>query len=97
MEKRCQNCGIRRANRPRQMCYTCYYRTPEARDNCPSTSKFAPRSCPDRDYVSGRALPPAPTEEVPGTEAKLAVLAERFSLRASLWHPGDFPAKNDLS
>lgn len=41
-------------------------------------------------YV-GRRLPRRPTEESPGTEAKLAVMAERNQQKEALFHPRDEP------
>jgi hypothetical protein len=41
--------------------------------------------------VPGTALAARPTSAVPGTEEKVAVLAERARLGLSLWHPHDAP------
>jgi hypothetical protein len=38
---------------------------------------------------SHRRLPPAPTDALPGSAAKVRVLAARARLGVSLWHPLD--------
>lgn len=37
----------------------------------------------------GTCLPDAPTDALPGSPEKVRVLAERFRLGVSLWHPLD--------
>jgi hypothetical protein len=82
----CRHCNRVRANRPRGLCWSCYYK-PGVRDLFPSTSKYARRGIDD---FTGRApLPAAPTRALPGSPEKLAVLAQRARLRQSLWHPLD--------
>src|SRR5437867_9723756 len=84
----CRHCKRVRSNRPRGLCWSCYY-TPGVREMYPSTSKFARRGVSD---FNGRAgLAPAPTEALPGTPEKVAVLIERARLGLSLWHPKDAP------
>lgn len=89
----CRHCQEIFANRPRGLCWTCYY-TPGVRDQYPSTSKFARRGV--RDF-NGRTRLPDPTPALPGTEAKVAVLEERARRGIALWHPLDglIPASND--
>ena len=83
---KCRHCGKARVNRPRGLCWSCYYR-PGVRDLYPSTSKFARRGV--RDFNGRVALPPMPTKAMPGTPAKVAVLEERARLGQALWHPLD--------
>src|SRR5436309_7666683 len=84
----CRHCQKVKSNRPRGLCWSCYY-TPGVRDLYPSTSKFARRGVSD---FNGRVqLPARPTEALPGSPAKVAVLEERARLGLSLWHPGDAP------
>jgi hypothetical protein len=84
----CRHCHRAPANRPRGLCWTCYY-TPGLRDLYPSTSKFGRRGLDD---FNGEApLPLAPTRARPGSPEKVAVLEERARLRQSLWHPADGP------
>lgn len=84
----CRNCNHSKPNRPRGLCWTCYY-TPGVRDRFPSTSKFARRGVGD---FNGKAkLPPVPTHAMPGSEEKVAILEERARLKVSLWHPLDAP------
>ncbi len=82
----CRNCNSHRPNRPRGLCWSCYY-TPGVRERFPSTSKYARRGLDD---FNGKAkLPPVPTRALPGSPEKVAILMERARLRQSLWHPDD--------
>jgi hypothetical protein len=84
----CRHCGHGPANRPRGLCWTCYY-TPGLRDRYPSTSPFARRGIADRN---GRmVLPPLPTAARPGSPEKVAVLELRARQHQTLWHPYDAP------
>ncbi len=86
MSVMCRHRQRNRANRPRGLCWTCYY-TPAVSALYPSTSKFARRGVPD-GY--GRvSAPAAPTSAPPGSPEKVAVLVERAALRQSLWHARD--------
>ena len=82
----CRHCQQSKVNRPRGLCWSCYYR-PGVREQYPSTSKFARRGVGN---FFGRAPQPAcPTAATPGTPEKIAVLAERVRQKLSLWHPED--------
>ena len=81
----CRHCQKVRSNRPRGLCWSCYY-TPGVRDLYPSTSKFARRGVKD---FNGRARLPEPTSALPGTPEKVAILEQRARLGQSLWHPLD--------
>jgi hypothetical protein len=84
----CKHCGHVPPNRPRGLCWSCYYR-PGIRDQYPSTSKFARRGV--HDFNGKALLPPEPTRAPPGSPEKVAILAQRARLRQSLWHPSDAP------
>lgn len=82
----CRHCKKSNVNRPRGLCWTCYY-TPGARALYPPTSKYARRGIGN---FSGEApLPTAPTAAVPGTAEKLMVMEARSSLKQSIFHPAD--------
>lgn len=83
----CRHCGRAKVNRPRGLCWDCYY-APGVRERYPSTSKFARRSKPD---FFGSLLLPTPTDAPPGSEEKMAVLAARAAAGESLFHPDDQP------
>lgn len=72
-------------NRPRGLCWNCYY-TPGVLPLYPSTSKFARRGV--GNHTGERPLP-VPTTEEPGTEEKMAVLAQRAEAGLALFHPED--------
>ena len=82
----CRHCQKVKSNRPRGLCWSCYYR-PGVRDQYPSTSKFARRGVTDFNGATKTAG--QPTDALPGSEEKVAVLAERARLGLSLWHPLD--------
>jgi hypothetical protein len=88
----CRNCQRSKPNRPRGLCWSCYYR-PGVRELFPSTSKFARRGV--GDYVGRSVLPPLPTGAMPGTPEKVAILQERARMRVSLWHPHDAPMDSE--
>lgn len=82
----CRHCQKVRSNRPRGLCWSCYYK-PGVRDQYPSTSKYARRGVSDFNGQASQAA--QPTDALPGTEEKVAILAERARLGLSLWHPQD--------
>ncbi|MFO0926394.1 MAG: hypothetical protein U0736_05055 [Gemmataceae bacterium] len=82
----CRHCQKVRSNRPRGLCWSCYY-TPGVRDQYPSTSKYARRGVSD---FNGQAVTAAqPTAALPGTQEKVDILAERARRGLALWHPLD--------
>ena len=82
----CKHCRKTKVNRPRGLCWTCYY-TPGIKDQYPSTSKYARRG---EGNISGAGSPaPTPTMAAPGTPEKMAILEERVRLKQALWHPAD--------
>lgn len=92
MKAICRHCQKSNVNRPRGLCWSCYYR-PGVKDHYPSTSKFARRGVGN---ISGNVLlPPLPTAAAPGTLEKLAVLAERARNGQSLFHPADAQHEGD--
>jgi hypothetical protein len=84
----CRHCGRSRVNRPRGLCWSCYY-TPGVRERYPSTSKFAKRGVGNGNGLA--PLPSIPTRARPGSPEKVAVLEERARQRQALWHPFDAP------
>ena len=82
----CRHCKRVRPNRPRGLCWSCYYK-PGVRDRYPSTSKFARRGV--QDFNGRVVLPPRPTQAMPGSPEKVAILEQRARLGQSLWHPDD--------
>jgi hypothetical protein len=82
----CRHCRRPKVNRPRGLCYSCFYR-PGVRELYPSTHPHARRGVPD--FCREAALPPAPTAAPPGSPEKLAVLIERAAGGFACFHPGD--------
>ncbi len=69
----CRHCGRNRVNRPRGLCWSCYY-APGVRERYPSTSKFAKRGVGNGNGMA--PLPSSPTGARPGSPEKVAVLAQ---------------------
>jgi hypothetical protein len=82
----CRHCQQGKVNRPRGLCWTCYYR-PTIREQYPSTSKFGRRGL--GNFYGAAPIPVRPTTAPPGSPEKVAILAERARLKQSLWHPDD--------
>lgn len=82
----CRHCEKSKVSRPRGLCWTCYYR-PGIKELYPSTSKYARRGV--GNFFGAAPLPTCATSAEPGSEAKIAILAERARLRQTLWHPDD--------
>lgn len=82
----CRHCRKAKVNRPRGLCWSCYY-TDGVKDQYPSTSKFARRGV--GNFNGNAPPPPEPTTAPPGTPEKMAVLEERARLKQALWHPLD--------
>jgi hypothetical protein len=89
----CRHCQCRRANRPRGLCWSCYYR-PGLRDLFPSTSKYCRRGV--ADFYGRIVLPAVPTAALPGTPEKVCILEDRARLGVSLWHPLDATVAVDV-
>jgi hypothetical protein len=84
----CRHCQKQKVNRPRGLCWSCYYR-PGVRDLYAPTGKQGNHCLKKhRDFCGGYELP-EPTTTAPGTPERMEVLAERARLKQSLWHPDD--------
>lgn len=81
----CLHCGERPSNRPRGLCWHCYTR----RSVRARHQHIKPRAVVRMAQDEREPLPAAPTQELPGTKEKLAVLAQRLWNGESLWHPQD--------
>jgi hypothetical protein len=85
--KVCRHCRSGKVNRPRGLCWTCYY-SPGVRDEYHSGSKYARRGFGGAN-TGKLPLPAEPTDARPGTAAKIAVLRKRASRGEHLWHADD--------
>lgn len=81
----CRHCNERNVSRPKGLCWPCYYE-PGVRELYESTSKFARRGV--GNLIGSQPLP-EPTDALPGTPEKLAVLEARAALGQQLFHPAD--------
>jgi hypothetical protein len=87
----CRHCKKSKVNRPRGLCWTCYY-TKGVKEQYPSTSKFARRGFGN---FYGTAPLPEPTTAPPGSPEKMAVLMQRARKNQALWHPLDSRFEGD--
>ena len=85
---RCRHCGELGVNRPRGLCWRCYYSPDVSLEDYQSTSKCARRN-PDHLTVAARKVACTPTKALPGSDEKVAVLEERAAKGQWLWHPDD--------
>lgn len=83
----CRNCNECRVSRPRGLCWVCYY-TPGVKDRFKPVSKYGKRYKDEEPAkpTDGRLPKPIPGL-IPGSEAKIRVMAERAARRESLFHP----------
>ena len=88
----CKHCGQSKVNRPRGLCWSCYY-TPGVKEMYPSTSKYARRGV--GNFNGNAPIAPTPTTHPPGTPEKMAVLEERAKNKQALWHPLDAQYEGD--
>lgn len=83
----CRHCGRPRVNRPRGLCWSCYY-APGIRENYPVLPSPGNRRGVGND-MNFHAPLPAPTGARPGTAAKCEILGQRAINGENLWHPDD--------
>lgn len=88
----CRHCTKSKVNRPRGLCWSCYY-TPGVKEQYPSTSKYARRGV--GNFTGSAPLPASPTTAAPGTPEKLAVLEQRAKLKQAIFHPADARFEGD--
>jgi hypothetical protein len=81
----CRHCGRCPVNRPKQLCWGCYY-TPGVADLYPPLSKYG---CRGVGHGCGGYSLPEPTDAAPGSEDKLAVMAARAKAGVSIFSPLD--------
>jgi len=81
----CRHCGKGKVNRPRGLCWPCYYK-PGVKDLYPSTSKYAKRGVGN---LTSCRTPRRPTNTEPGSEERMEVFAERIARGENLFHPQD--------
>lgn len=85
----CKHCGRDKVNRPRGLCWVCYY-TPGVRQLYPSTSMYARRGVwAALGNFMGSQLPEETTSARPGSAEKIAVMEQRIASRVELFHPHD--------
>lgn len=88
---KCMNCHERNINRPRELCWRCYYLPGVREQYHVGNSKFARRGVA---HFGGGTLP-APTKALPGSAEKVAELERRAEAGLALWHPMDGRETNE--
>lgn len=84
--RECRHCKHLRLWTCRGLCWTCIH-TPEISQAYPSESKFSQDSGVGKFYGLGK--PTTPTNALPGTPEKVAVLEARAAAGEQMWHPED--------
>ena len=82
----CLHCNLYNANRPRGLCWRCYY-TPGVKDRFAMLDAKCVRGLAENGRIP--RMPRRPTDARPGTAEKLAVMRKRLSEGESLFHPDD--------
>lgn len=82
----CRHCGQLGGWRGRGLCSRCYH-TPGLRRQYPRRDRNGGRAV--RDFWGRAPLPPEPTDALPGSPEKLAVLCRRALAGQALHHPDD--------
>jgi len=86
---RCRHCQRRPVNRPRGLCWGCYY-TPGVREAYGWRDVGGSSRRGHGNGNGDRPTPPHPSPVLPGPD-KVAVLAARAQAGFGLWHPHDGP------
>lgn len=84
----CRHCGGRYSCRPRGLCWPCH-RDGAVRALYPVKDSPHSRRGVGNGVMASAPPPSEPTDALPGSEAKMAVLAARAARGESLWHPSD--------
>lgn len=82
---KCRNCGLKYANRPGLLCWTCYY-TPGVAHRYPPCKQG--RRGHGNVYRAAPALP-EPTTALPASEEKVRVMEGRAARGEAIFHPDD--------
>jgi hypothetical protein len=82
----CRHCKDRHVNRPRGLCWPCYYE-PGVKELYPPTSPYARRGIGHGNGT--QPLPMTPTNAPVGSLAKLKVMYARLQRGEQLFHPND--------
>jgi hypothetical protein len=83
----CRNCHENKVNRPRGLCWHCYY-TPGVQELYPSTSKYARRGNGNHNLSESLPNAPEPMTTADRTE-RVKVMAWRAANGFDLFHPDD--------
>lgn len=82
----CRHCKVNKANRPRQMCWTCYY-TPGVKELYTSQCKYTRRG--RGLQAGGLPLDTLICPHLPGTVEKVAFMEDRARREVQVFHPKD--------
>lgn len=92
----CKHCGKVGLTRSRGLCYACYQNY-EIRKQYGSYTKVPFGSEFNLDSRSRPLpLPDQPTEAVPGSEQKVAIMEQRLQSGRSIFHPHDYTWDRDF-
>lgn len=83
----CRHCGLRRSNRPRGLCWSCYC-DPAVRRATPSVSAYANRGGDWQESTRERPVAAVPLRCPPGSKGRVAELRGRVERRERLFGNG---------
>jgi hypothetical protein len=86
--KVCVRCKVNKPNRPRGLCWHCYY-TPGVRERYGPTTVHGRRGIGHNDSGAKPLDPRGGTAHPPGSLGRIAVMAERAELGYAILHPDD--------
>jgi hypothetical protein len=84
--RKCRHCRRPKVNRPRGLCWTCYYR-PGVSELYPSTDIRGRRGV--GNFCGNAPLDPERSDALPGSEERIAVLARRAAAGLALFRPDE--------
>lgn len=82
----CRHCGVNKANRPRQMCWTCYY-APGVKELYVSQCVYTRKGLGLQ--AGGLPLDTLICPYLPGTPGKIEFMADRAERGVQVFHPKD--------
>jgi hypothetical protein len=86
--KVCVRCKVNKPNRPRGLCWHCYY-TPGVRERYGPTTVHGRRGIGHNDSGAKPLDPRGGTAHPPGSLGRIAVMEERAELGYAILHPDD--------
>jgi hypothetical protein len=85
----CQHCKRRQINRPRLLCWSCFYEPAIRQQYEAVRNQYMEPHNLNRDNNKKPRLPTYPTDALPGSAEKIAIMEARFAEGLAVFHPED--------